>query len=213
VATSQDDAAEENSQPGVLTLEEEDSTDDVIETPDEVAVSETLAVAEDAPAPITEPVSTEASDSSDENIEIARVPVDTAANLISDIETGSVPTESQLPIASAIQVTVESWVDSWQSQSLPDYFFHYHDEFAPRYQDTPSEWRANWQRVIGNAEWIRLQMSDFQLITEENGVYEVHFWLAYESPTYCDNTLKKLLLVLEVERWQILEEISLVVED
>ncbi|MDD9896450.1 MAG: hypothetical protein OXU24_11825, partial [Gammaproteobacteria bacterium] len=82
----------------------------------------------------------------------------------------------------------------------------------PRSQDPQSAWRATRQRVIGNAEWIRLAMSDFQFITQENGVYEVHFWLAYESPTYSDNTLKKLLVIMEDDRWQILEEINLLVE-
>ena len=43
----------------------------------------------------------------------------------------------------------------------------------------------------------------------ENGVIEVHFWLAYESPSYADNTLKKLLLSNEAGSWLIVEEINL----
>lgn len=115
-------------------------------------------------------------------------------------------------VVQAIEADVSQWVSTWQSQSLPEYFSHYHENFVPRYQDTVSAWQANRRRVIGNATWIRLEMSDFQLIAEEEGVYEVHFWLAYESPTYSDNTLKKLLVAQVDDSWQILEEINLQVE-
>ena len=64
-------------------------------------------------------------------------------------------------------------------------------------------------RVIDNAGWIELELSDFQYIGEEAGVIEVHFWLNYRSPTYQDDTQKKLLLGREAGELRILEEINL----
>ena len=52
-------------------------------------------------------------------------------------------------------------------------------------------------------------MTDFQLIGIEAGMLEVQFWLRYESPTYSDNTLKKLLMQQEDGEWRIMEEINL----
>jgi type II secretory pathway predicted ATPase ExeA len=104
---------------------------------------------------------------------------------------------------------IAAWVDAWQAQSLGAYFSAYHAEFEPRYQDSVSAWRSSRERVIDNAGWIELELSDFQYIGEEAGVIEVHFWLNYRSPTYQDDTQKKLLLGREAGEWRILEEINL----
>jgi hypothetical protein len=108
-----------------------------------------------------------------------------------------------------LQQSVGQWIEAWQSQSLQDYFRHYHPEFKPRYQDTLAAWRRNRERVIANAEWIRLEKSEFEVIGEEEGVIEVQFWLSYASPNYGDNTHKKLLLANADGQWRILEEINL----
>jgi hypothetical protein len=109
----------------------------------------------------------------------------------------------------ALQQFIASWADAWQAQSLESYFSAYHAEFEPRYQDSVSAWRSSRERVIDNAGWIELELSDFQYIGEEAGVIEVHFWLNYRSPTYQDDTQKKLLLGREAGEWRILEEINL----
>ena len=108
-----------------------------------------------------------------------------------------------------LQRFIASWVDAWQTQSMESYFAAYHAGFEPRYYDSVPTWRNSRERVIGNADWIELQLSDFQYIGEEAGVVEVHFWLNYQSPTYQDNTQKKLLLSREAGKWRILEEINL----
>ncbi|MCG8414818.1 MAG: AAA family ATPase [Pseudomonadales bacterium] len=109
----------------------------------------------------------------------------------------------------ALQTAVSGWVDAWQTQSLDDYFDSYHSAFVPRYHDSQSQWRQNRQRVIGDADWIRLEMTDYAFIGEEEGMQEVRFWLRYESPSYSDNTQKKLLLLQEQGKWKIVEEINL----
>ncbi len=116
---------------------------------------------------------------------------------------------SMLPEVSELEAAVAVWVRAWREKELGDYFASYHSGFIPRYQDTQAEWRSNRRRVIGNAEWIRLEMSDFKFIGVDAGMMEVHFWLSYESPTYSDNTQKKLLMVEEDGEWRIMEEINL----
>ena len=104
---------------------------------------------------------------------------------------------------------VDDWVTAWETKSLPGYFASYHSEFSPRYQNTQDEWRSNRQRVISGAASIELELSEFQYIGIEDGMLEVRFWLRYESPTYSDNTQKKLLFLQEQGSWKIKEEINL----
>ena len=77
---------------------------------------------------------------------------------------------------------------------MDQHFASYHDDFFPLYHRSKSAWQSNWERVIGNASQISLEMSDFVLISEEAEIMEVHFWLAYSSPSYRDDTHKKLIL-------------------
>ena len=108
-----------------------------------------------------------------------------------------------------LQQFIAAWVEAWQAQSLESYFSAYHTEFEPRYQDSVFAWRSSREHIIGHAGWIELELSDFQYIGEEAGVIEVHFWLNYRSPTYQDDTQKKLLLGREAGERRILEEINL----
>jgi len=109
----------------------------------------------------------------------------------------------------ALRNIVDEWVAAWETQSLSDYFASYHSEFSPRYQNTQAEWRSNRQRVISGAPSIELELSEFQYMGVEDGMQEVRFWLRYESPTYSDNTQKKLLFLQEQGSWKIKEEINL----
>ncbi len=122
----------------------------------------------------------------------------------------SLPDNTEIAFdVTALQTAVSGWVNAWQSQSLGDYFDSYHSAFVPRYHDSRSQWRQSRQRVIGGADWIRLEMTDYAFIGEEEGMQEVRFWLRYESPSYSDNTQKKLLMLQERGEWKIVEEINL----
>jgi hypothetical protein len=107
------------------------------------------------------------------------------------------------------ETLVGSWVTAWRGQDLAGYFGFYHERFVPRYHSSRSTWRDNRERVIGNAAGIELAMYDFLLVSESDEEVEVHFWLDYRSPTYQDQTRKKLVLAPSAEDWLIVEEINL----
>jgi len=110
---------------------------------------------------------------------------------------------------------VENWIDAWQGQNLDEYFASYDPGFVPRYHRNKDAWRSNRERVIGNASQITLELSDFMVVSEDEESIEVHFWLAYRSPSYRDDTRKKLILKKlpatnqSAEKLLILEEINL----
>lgn len=118
--------------------------------------------------------------------------------------------ESALESVESAEKTVIDWLSAWESKNLVSYFSRYHDNFIPRYHDSTSAWRQARERVINNAQWIKLQMSGFEIVGEDESSVEVNFRLAYESPTYADTTLKKLLLVDDGGgSWKIIEEVNI----
>ncbi len=104
-------------------------------------------------------------------------------------KTTPVETELNLVLSAEAKVKtrVDSWVCAWQQQ-LDGYFSRYSSGFEPRYQSSVTGWRASRRRVIGNAQWIRLTLYEYEVIDELPNSIEVHFWLDYESPTYSDST-------------------------
>ncbi|GJM14105.1 MAG: hypothetical protein DHS20C12_25080 [Pseudohongiella sp.] len=118
-------------------------------------------------------------------------------------------------IALTPQQFVQAWLEAWEGQDLENYFASYDEDFEPRYHSSKAEWRRNRERVIGNASQITLELSDFVLISEDAQTIEVHFWLAYTSPSYRDDTRKKVILKKQAASAQgaakllILEEINL----
>ena len=183
-------------------LVEETEPNTAVQAPAESSVA-TQAAAQPAPEIDTELVSELVSDTDSVAAEELTAIADNSVDAVVESAPGAVPDVGML------QEFVATWVDAWQSQSMEAYFAAYHSNFEPRYQDTQAAWRRSRRRVIGNADWIELELSDFQYIGEEAGVVEVHFWLNYRSPTYQDETQKKLLLAQEAGTWRILEEINL----
>jgi type II secretory pathway predicted ATPase ExeA len=97
-------------------------------------------------------------------------------------------------VADTVPEVVQVWLKAWEGQDLEQYFASYDVDFVPRYYRSKSAWQSNRERVIGNASQISLEMSDFVIISEDAEIMEVHFWLAYSSPSYRDDTHKKLIL-------------------
>ncbi|MFM1896306.1 MAG: hypothetical protein RLZZ385_1380 [Pseudomonadota bacterium] len=114
-----------------------------------------------------------------------------------------------VPSLAVAEASLSAWIDAWQSQDLDAYFASYHADFQPRYQDTLADWRANRSRNVTSPTWIRLAMSELSLLDAQPDTMEVTLWLAYESPTYNDQTFKRLVLRSSDGRWLIVEEVNL----
>ncbi len=135
-------------------------------------------------------------------------------NIETEIDQSSVnPLEQEAAPAVAVTQTyresVDAWLAAWADQDMDGYFDSYGENFEPRYDDSLGRWRRNRTRVITNAESIELNLSEFSVVAEDADTVEVNFWLDYESPTYRDSTLKKLVLTNASGRWLIVEEVNL----
>ncbi len=210
-----EELAEEETSDGEVENAEQDSPAEQAQSVAvvEEALEETLEVLSEEPLEETPEVAPENAVAAAEELTSA---VNTVTHTESDTATveeattevvvTEIPTDA---LVDELSEAVDVWVAAWQSQSLSEYFDSYHSEFSPRYQDNQAAWRSNRQRVIGGADWIRLALTDFEFVGEEEGMLEVRFWLRYESPNYSDDTQKKLLLLQESGNWKIKEEINL----
>jgi len=207
----------------VIENQPEDAVSQAEPKPEVIEIAEqsisTIAV-EEVVEPIEQQVITDITEPVDSQVDEALPDIGLAQN--SD-NTEAVSNELSLPEQESAQESVEVWLSAWENQSLEEYFASYHSEYVPRYHDTETEWRRDRERVIGNANQISLELSDFTIVSEDQDSMEVQFWLAYQSPTYRDDTRKKLVLKQAelanntenrtTNRWLILEEVNLIVRN
>jgi MSHA biogenesis protein MshM len=158
----------------------------------------------------------------DEDDEVAIDDAELAAVRISEpaaADQSSAVRQDAISNSAKAEEVVQAWVLAWQQRDLDNYFASYDEDFIPRYHRSKNAWHSNRQRVIGNAAKISLEVSDFAVVSEDADSIEVHFWLAYRSPTYGDDTRKKLVLRKlpstdqQARKLLILEEINLEVQD
>ena len=127
------------------------------------------------------------------------------------------PVEAELDLVLSAEAKVkaraDSWVSAWQQQMRIIFLVTLQSlslalKIAWRI-GALAHWRASRTRVIGNAQWIRLTLPEYEVIEELPNTVKVHFWLDYESPTFSNSTKKKLVLSRDSGDWTILEEINL----
>lgn len=119
--------------------------------------------------------------------------------------------ESQASRVKTPRDFIDDWVAAWQDQDVEAYLNAYHPQFIPRYQDSVSSWRRLRERNINRPDWIRLGLSELEVVAESAERIEVTFWLAYEASNYQDDTQKRLVLLEADGRWLIQEEVNLAV--
>lgn len=199
----------------LVTAAERGISEDSFGLPD---IDALLEAEEDDPAtqPVPEPVAEGAAEVAEEVAEVATSHANEAGVSIAAVDeaaSASVAEPESVqgePASGGVwRDRVAGWVSAWQDQDLEAYFAYYHDRFVPRYQNSLTAWRSNRERVIGGATDIELEMYDFDVISESPDEVEVHFWLDYRSPSYQDQTRKKLVLAPFQGSWLIIEEINL----
>ncbi|MEQ8407575.1 MAG: AAA family ATPase [Gammaproteobacteria bacterium] len=187
-------------------LEPETTPSTATDTSIEIAVAETADVAEVVPQQEESEVPLDVADAAAAETRSTEPSTEPSIE-IQDTEIRS----AELPLPVVLEETVSEWIGHWQAQDLDAYFASYHTDYEPSYHDTRAQWNQDRRRIIGNARGIEMAISEFAVIDQQEDTIEVQFWLDYASPTYRDNTLKKLLLRSEAGQWKIVEETNLIV--
>ena len=106
-----------------------------------------------------------------------------------------------------LEGVIREWLMAWQDQDIDDFFSYYHTDFAPLYQNTLADWRADRQNKISRPASIMIELEDLMIGSSSRIGTRVSFWMTYESPNYADRTLKEVLIGQDLDgQWRILQE-------
>jgi len=135
---------------------------------------------------------------------------DIAATGQSPLAQGSTTTAEKAP-ASQVEETpetsVEQWRDAWQKQNIDAYFAAYSDHFnpGPRFASL-AKWKAYKKRVIGNKQFILINLENISVKPVDQATIEVTFTQLYESDRYKSRDTKVLTMEKSVNGWKIIGE-------
>ena len=108
-----------------------------------------------------------------------------------------------------IKKFVLEWKNAWESLNLDKYLSFYDEEFYSRGMDK-KEWAEYKRRVNKNKKYIRIEISDFQILpygkTEFGDIWVCFFKQKYESNNFRDTINKILYLVRRKNLWKIIAE-------
>ena len=120
---------------------------------------------------------------------------------------------AEQPAPASVEDSLRSWIARWAAQDIDGYFAGYHEEYFPRYQASVEQWMQKRRSAIRLPQWIKMEMSEFEMIESSAGQHTVRFWLSYGSPTYSDRSHKEMVMKLVDNRWLILREMTLVLHN
>lgn len=108
----------------------------------------------------------------------------------------------------ALLARLEEWKSTWESRDADRFL----DMYSASFLSGPGgrSWGENKRRNILNKDWIRLALEDVSVFLYPSGdMAVITFRQDYRSDKLQSNTLKRLYLRLEGERWQIALERNL----
>jgi len=104
-----------------------------------------------------------------------------------------------------LQQLVQNWRQAWASQDTTSYLAFYAPDFQGK-ADSPEQWRASRQRIIGQARFIEIKLGQPEIKLENDGRATLSFALDYTSDRLQDHGTKTLQLRRNNGRWVIAEE-------
>ncbi len=104
---------------------------------------------------------------------------------------------------------LKAWARAWSARDLPAYFGFYAPDFQPQ-RGSRGQWERERRRIIGEAEKIKLDLSDVKIETKDDGRAVTTFAQAYQSPIYRDVVFKTLEWRKADDRWRIVREVPAV---
>lgn len=108
----------------------------------------------------------------------------------------------------AIITTLQGWAAAWSEQVVDVYLIFYADEYAPEGMS-----RANWEQErrerLLKPQWIKIDLSDFQIKPLTNGEARVEMVQEYRASNYQDKTKKRLQMRQTPDGWRIVAEQSI----
>lgn len=100
---------------------------------------------------------------------------------------------------------MQDWRTAWANKNTDAYLAFYAADFQGN-ANTPEQWRANRQRILGQAKFIDLRIGPAKIDLESADLATLSFPLDYASDRFADHGTKTLQLRRDNGRWLIENE-------
>jgi len=108
-----------------------------------------------------------------------------------------------------IKRVLQAWSAAWSAQSVDIYLSFYHDKYQPAKGLSRTKWVKTRRIRLKKPRWIKVDLSDFNVVKNTGGQATVNFKQLYQSNSFRDVSLKQMVLLNTVDGWQIIRERSL----
>ena len=105
-----------------------------------------------------------------------------------------------------VLAAVRAWSEAWSSQQLDAYLASYSTDFRPSGGMSRPAWQAQRRARIGDKSFIRVSLDGVEVSFQGPVQATVEFTQRYESDSYSDTVVKRLVMSLEEGEWTILRE-------
>ncbi|MDH5394836.1 MAG: tetratricopeptide repeat protein [Gammaproteobacteria bacterium] len=108
-----------------------------------------------------------------------------------------------------IDVLLQAWAASWSAQEVDMYLSFYHSQYNPSNGLTLKTWKQSRRLRLKKPEWIKVALSELNVEKNNGKQAIVKFKQSYESNTFHEISLKRMVLLYTENGWRIFHEKSL----
>lgn len=107
-----------------------------------------------------------------------------------------------------VVMALNAWAGAWSSQDVDSYLASYASDFVPPKKLSRKVWNAQRKKRLQAPKFIKVEVSDINVVFNDNGQVRVRFSQKYQSDTYEDRVKKEILMNKVDGKWLIVKERS-----
>jgi murein L,D-transpeptidase YafK len=114
-----------------------------------------------------------------------------------------------MPSEESPEVLLKAWSAAWSAQAPDVYLSFYHKHYKPSNGMSRKSWEQSRRYRLKKPRWIKIALSDFNVLKNTGKQAVVSFKQAYRSNSYRDVSNKQMVLIYTDNGWRIYREKSL----
>jgi len=136
-------------------------------------------------------------------------PVVESSEVVKKPSTPKIDSQKTASSDKVIKRVLQAWSVAWSAQSVDTYLSFYHEKYQPAKGLSRAKWVKSRRIRLNKPHWIKVGLSDFNIIKNTGKQVVVNFKQLYQSNSFRDVSLKQMVLLNTGNDWQILREKSL----
>lgn len=109
----------------------------------------------------------------------------------------------------AIETTLQAWSAAWSAKAIDMYLSFYHQQYRPSRGLSRKGWVQSRRLKLNKPRWIKVAVSNFNIVKNNGRQAIVKFKQSYQSNTYRDVSSKRMVLLYTNNGWRIFQEKSI----